>query len=137
MSDFLKEWQTLIGALIALAAALWTIRIMRNQTNAAEKRHQQQLARKAMAARAQMPDALSEICTYTGSVSGYVLVGNKQDLPVPPIAAVMTLKQVIEHIEDTAAQRTFELVSWYQIQQARVSDPLWWQTDMKRRNHTL
>lgn len=117
--EFLKEWQTLLGALIALAAAFWTISVMRRHSAAEDVRHKNLMQRREMAARARMPDALSELCAYARSVGQY-LTGQTEEVPNEPTSAITTLKYVIEHIDDRAAQRTFELVSWYQVQRARM-----------------
>lgn len=116
----LLAWQTLIGALIALAAALWTIGVMRDQMKADTDRHREAQKRKNLASRARMPDALSELAAYVRG-SGARLVGITDDEPPEPIAAITTLKEVIEFIDDKAAKRTFELVSWYQVFRARNS----------------
>lgn len=116
---FLKDWQTLLGALIALAAAILTIRVMHRQATGEERRHKKQLRRKEMAARAQMPDALSELSAYV-LATGECLTGQSQEVPTAPTLGITTLKEVIEHIDDKAAQRTFELVSWYQVQRVRM-----------------
>lgn len=117
--NFLKDWQTLLGSLIALAAAYFTIRAMRSQATGEERRHEKHLHRKEMAARARMPDALSKLSAYVRS-SGEYLTGQSEELPTTPISDIATLKEVIEHIDDKAAQRTFELVSWYQVQRVRM-----------------
>lgn len=121
--EILKEWQTLIAALIALYAAHRTIGAMRSQVAAESARHAELMKRKEMAARAQMPDALSEIGTYVENMGEY-LCGGIQQLPGAPTVAVSTLKQVIEHIEDSASARTFELVSLFQVHRARTTDQL-------------
>lgn len=117
--QFVGEWQTLIGALIALVAALWTIKVMRDESATENDRHRVQLRRKELAARAQIPDALAGICDYTEAVGLYLLQSNG-DLPPAPIEAVATLKLVVEHIDEGAAQRTFELLSKYQVQRSRL-----------------
>lgn len=115
---WLYHWQTLVGAILALAAALWTIRVMRKQMQAEEERHLYALRRKKMAARAQMPDALSELSAYMRRCADRIK-GATDALPDEPVAAVSALKQVIEFIDDDAAARTFQLVSWYQVFRAR------------------
>jgi hypothetical protein len=117
--EFLKEWQTLLGALIALAAAIWTIIVMRSHAVRDDVRHKNLMHRREMAARAQMPDALSEVSAYSKSVGRY-LTNQTEEVPSEPTAAITTLKHVIEHIDDKAAQRVFDLVSWYQVQRART-----------------
>ncbi|MCG7518451.1 hypothetical protein [Ruegeria sp. Ofav3-42] len=117
-----KDWQTLIGALTALVAALLTIAVMLWQASSERKRHRNQLKRKNLAARARMPDALAEVTEYAQRV-GKFLTGQIDDRPEGPQSeSIQTLKQVIEHIDDDAAARTFELVSWYQVQRVRFQD---------------
>ncbi len=41
---------------------------------------------------------------------------------------MQTLKEVIEHIDDNEARKTFELVSWFQVQHVRL-------TNRERRDH--
>lgn len=115
---WLYGWQTLVGALVALLAALLTIKVMRRQMRADADRHSDSLRRKQMAARAQMPDALSELSAYARGCGAW-LVGGAPELPEEPSSAVAELKEVIEFIEDSAAERTFQLVSWYQVFRAR------------------
>lgn len=114
----LAEWQTLLGAVLALGAALWTVHEMRKQTRGDETRHQNELLRKKLAARAQMPDALSEMSEYVRASGRYLASG--ADKPTAPVGATNTLKTVIEHIDTKEAEKTFELVSWYQVQHARL-----------------
>ncbi len=115
-----KDWQTLIAGLIALLAALLTIRAMRLQAKGDQERHLDLLDRKEMASRARMPDALSGMGEHVRRIGSY-LAGEVAELPDTPINSISALKEVIEHIDNDAAQRTFELVSWYQVLRARVS----------------
>jgi hypothetical protein len=118
--NFTKDWQTLIAALIALAAAVWTIREMRRQSQMDDQRHKDTIRRKKKAARARMPNALSEVCAYARE-SGLYLTQRRTDLPSAPTRAIITLQEAIEYIDDSAAERVFELVSWYQVQSTRIS----------------
>lgn len=117
--QFLKDWQTLVGALLALFAAIWTIQVIRQQAADEKKRVQNQLNRKKMAARAHMPDALSGICAYAEGV-GHYLTEQIPGEPEAPTSALADLKLAVEHIDDAAAARTFELLSFYQVQRARL-----------------
>lgn len=90
----LSEWQTLIGAVLALVAALWTVHEMRKQTRGDETRHRNELLRKKLAARAQMPDALSEMSEYVRKSCEYLVSGVAK--PTAPVGATSTLKAVIE-----------------------------------------
>ncbi|CAN7526945.1 hypothetical protein LJR221_003659 [Agrobacterium tumefaciens] len=100
--SLLSEWQTLLGALIALGAALWTIRIMSKQSRGEEMRHAASLERKKLAARAQMPDALSGMAQYVRSCCLSLLEGAEK--PQSPLVEISTLKGVIEHIDDSRIQ---------------------------------
>ncbi|WP_245512239.1 hypothetical protein [Rhizobium leguminosarum] len=115
---FFMDWQTLIGSLLALGAALLTVKEMRNQSRGDETRHRNELERKRMAARAQMPDALSEMSSYIRASTAQIVTGG--EMPVAPVAALNTLKTVIEHIDTGYAEKTFQLVSWYQVQHVRM-----------------
>lgn len=117
--DFILAWQTLIGSLLALGAALWTVLAMHDQARGDETRHKNELERKRMAARARMPDALSEMSAYVRSAGRSLVIQEKK--PLPPVAALTTLKDVIEHIDTKQAEQTFELVSWYQVQHSRLT----------------
>lgn len=116
--ETLAAWQTLIGAVLALGAALWTVREMRKQTRGDETRHKNELLRRKLAARAQMPDALSELSEYVRASGRHLVSG--EDKPTAPVGATNTLKAVIEHIDTKEAEKTFELVSWYPVQHARL-----------------
>ena len=70
-----------------------------------------------------MPDALSELGAYVRGCAAR-LVGMVDALPAEPTAAITVLKEIIEFIDDAAAERTFELVSWYQVYKARMSQDI-------------
>ncbi|MGO7306898.1 hypothetical protein ACCS91_23695 [Rhizobium ruizarguesonis] len=114
----LSEWQTLIGAILALGAALWTVHEMRKQTRGDETRHANDLLRKKLAARAQMPDALTELNEYVRASCRYLV--SDEGKPTAPIEGTNTLKAVIEHIDTKEAEKTFDLISWYQVQRSRL-----------------
>ncbi|RWA84903.1 hypothetical protein [Mesorhizobium sp.] len=92
---------------------------MRDQMQAETDRHHDAQRRKRLAGRAQMPDALSELGAYLRGCAAY-LTSEVDALPVEPTGAISALKEVIEFIDDGAAERTFELVSWYQVFRARM-----------------
>ncbi|WP_051927605.1 hypothetical protein [Ruegeria halocynthiae] len=118
--EVIKEWQTLVAGLLALGAAFLTIRTMRKQMVNESIRHESQLRRQKKAARAKMPDALSEMSEYARQVGGYLLE-TQEEPPQPPSASITTLQQVIEYIDDDAADRAFELASLFQVQHARMT----------------
>lgn len=119
--EFIKDWQTLIGAILALLAARWTVKTIKKQMNQEDIRNKEIMSRKAMAARSYMPDALSDLSRYARD-SGSYLAGQSETPPAPPTEAVSALKQAIEHIDTNAAARVFQLISWYQVQRARTAD---------------
>ena len=118
--DWVFAWQTLVGAIIALIAAVLTIGVMRKQMMHETTRHNDAQSRKRLAARAQMPDSLSELGAYVRGCAAR-LMEREEALPPKPTDAISSLKEVIEFIDDDAAKRTFELVSWYQVFSARMS----------------
>lgn len=118
--EFIKDWQTLIGAILALLAARWTVKTIKKQMNQEDIRNKEIMSRKAVAARSYMPDALSDLSRYARD-SGSHLAGRSETLPAPPTEAVTALKQAIEHIDTDAAERVFQLISWYQVQRARTA----------------
>ena len=93
---------------------------MRRQMEADAGRHAAMLKRKEMAARAQMPEALSDLCVYSRGV--FKCIVEQLDVPDAPSSAISALKSAIEHIEQSGAIRTFELVSWLQVQSSRLTD---------------
>ena len=115
----LRDWQTFAGALLALGAAIWTIHVTRAEAKQNALRYKKEIERKKLAARAQMPDALSAMSAYARESCRYLVEGGAK--PSAPTDAIRTLKSVIEHIDDNEAGATFVLVSWYQVQSARVS----------------
>lgn len=116
--EILKDWQTLVGSLLALGAAIWTIHVMRAEAKENGLRYKRAIERKKLAARAQMPDALSALSAYAREACRYLISGG--DKPIAPTDAIQTLKAVIEYIDDSEAGATFVLVSWYQVQHARI-----------------
>lgn len=114
-----KEWQTLVSAIIALIAALFTIITMNRQMGKDEARHELSAVRKRKAVRAQLPDALSELAAHIVEMNARIIEGVSPEAE-PPVTALSTLKVAIEFIDDSAAERTFQLVSWYQVWSARL-----------------
>ena len=117
--DFLKEWHTLFSAILALVAAFFTIRQMRIQQRADAARALDDLNRKRMAVRAQLPDALSELLAYINKVVNNELSDANEPI-AEPIASLTKIKNSIEFLHNEAALRAFELASWYQVWKARL-----------------
>jgi len=117
--EFLKDWQTLLSALIALGAAWWTVSTLKLQIAGEAGRYQESLLRKKLSARAQMPDALSALCQFSEQCMK-ALDGRNDELPPRAGAAIDVLKSAIQFIDDQAASKVFELVSFYQVHSARI-----------------
>lgn len=120
--DFIKlayDWQTLISALLALLAAWWTVRTIKKQIAGEANRHADAQKRRELSARAQMPDALSTLSRFTEACMKYH-DGRSQELPARSTEAVTVLKAAIEFIAPQPADKLFELVSFYQVHNARL-----------------
>ncbi|MEX2518201.1 MAG: hypothetical protein WD969_02580 [Paracoccaceae bacterium] len=120
LADFLKDWQTLFSAVLALIAAGLTIATMKAQMRQDNRRHAESLVRKRKAVRAQLPNALSDLSAYISARAMQLLSGKNARLEVP-VGALNALQNAIEFVDDSAATRIFELVSWYQVWSARLS----------------
>lgn len=117
--DIAKDWQTLLSALLALLAAWWTVSTIKQQIALDKEHHEDTLKRKELSARAQMPDALSALARFTEGCMRYH-DGRSQQPPPRATEAIATLKAAIEFIDVQPAQKTFELISFYQVHNARL-----------------
>lgn len=117
--ETIREWQTLVSAALAMSAAAWTIRTMKSQMNQENLRHKNAEIRKKLAVRAQLPNALSSMTRHIRAQVDRLQ--NDEFTPVdPPVGAISTLQNAIEFVDDRAAGRLFELVSWYQVWDSRI-----------------
>lgn len=117
--QFLYDWQTLITGALALLAAIATIRVMRAQASIERHHHNDAIYRKGLAARAQMPDALSGLSQFTEVCVSWANRREKEP-PKRPIEAVDVLKSGIEFVDNVSSKRIYELVSFYQVHNARL-----------------
>lgn len=126
----IKEWQTLIAGVLALAGAALAVWIGRRQIKAADNRAVDARERKFMATRAILPEDLSTICAYTDQCAGIVHAAIKShrkthespdDVQMPSLDGRVTtnLQQLIEHLDKENARRVAELLRCYQVQRAR------------------
>ncbi|MER9493266.1 hypothetical protein [Mesorhizobium sp. M0006] len=123
----LKDWQTLVTGIIALIAAWWTVRVIKTQIGLQKKeielgdeRREADRQRKSWAVRAQMPDALGELVVYASGCFKF-LNGDEADTPPVPSEAITVFKNSIEFIDNDTAAAIFELVSFFQVHNARLS----------------
>jgi hypothetical protein len=119
----IQDWQTLFAALLALLAAWWTVQTIKQQITTESDRHKDAQKRKELSARAQIPDALSALCRFTESCMKYH-DGRSQEVPVRATDAITTLKSAIEFVAPQPAEKLFELVSFYQVHNARLFSSL-------------
>lgn len=139
---WLKEWQDLASGLLAFVAGAATVFFLWLQIKAERDRHNDATYRKGLSHRAQMPDALSGISKFTeecfrwllslaeqhelGENAGersakmFVVIGAGVSDPTRPRAEIDILKAAIEYADSDTALAVFELVSFYQVHNARA-----------------
>lgn len=115
------DWQTLIGALFATGAAIITVIVMHQQNLEARQREAEASQRKALAARARMPNALRDLIDFCEQCASKI-VNEDSKLPDEPIAALEDLKLAIEFIDLDKAEQLFDLLSHYQVVTSRFDD---------------
>jgi hypothetical protein len=127
--QFLHQWQTLRGSTLALLAGIATVyviykqlRFQRHEFEIEKSRHDRSVESKAFAAKAELPDSLSALCNYTDICASYVLNPKHTLFPPPPTAHIKHFKDAIEHLEPQIAEFIFEIVAFYQVHNARLSD---------------
>lgn len=128
--DTLERWQTLVGALGAIIAAVWTVLTIKRQITLQRKvaseetaRHRDVALRRTMSLRAQMPDALAAIASYLEECTSYIAFvagGREGMLPQQPKEDIGVLKSAIEHMDKDTAQVMMEMVIHYQVHNARL-----------------
>ncbi len=114
------DWQTLIGAFFATAAAIATVSVMHFQTQQARKNNADAIQRKSLAARARMPDALRDMTKFC-EVGAARILRKDRELPEEPLRALEDLKIAIEFIDIEKAEQLFDLLSHYQVYTSRFS----------------
>lgn len=125
-NDFLYRYQALIGALLALAGAAFTIYKLEKQISTQKEqidketeRYQNTQRKRGLALRSQMPMALDEIANYSQECLKY-LDRTRADIPAVSTHSLTTLGQVIEYMDDQSALELYEVLSFYQVQCARL-----------------
>lgn len=93
-----KEWQTLIAALLALGAAILTIRKMQRQIDQQERFRQDDIIKRRKQILAQLPNALGNVFQYTiKSIDG---LKEESIIPIePPVADLEMLIDSISFVE--------------------------------------
>lgn len=136
LSLWLYDWQTLIGAMLAIAAAGVSVWYLRKQIAQVDRHEEGRLRRRLAAARATLPLTLSGVIDYVEAVanglrdfhdeldtSGWVSGDIALDVPTSPIALVPSLERMIEATSEVRiSDRLSDLVSDIQILNARLAD---------------
>lgn len=140
-SDGRVEWETLVTGIVAVLVAALTVRKLSEQIRQTERLAADQRKRRARAARAMLPLALSEIADYaTACIQGlYALHScfrpngalNQPQVegslaawtsPRLPENVLFLLKECIEFSDDGPAEAMAELVRHFQVQNSRILD---------------
>lgn len=125
LRQFLFDWQTLIAGILALGAALLTVKRM-NYQNALQERAIQEAAvrfndqseRRTWAYRAKLIDTIDLLSNYT-DLCIQRLTGRSLHLePSPP--DVKMIQESIEYLDPQSAKAMFQIVAKLQVQWARL-----------------
>ncbi len=116
------DWQTLLAGAVAIIAATWTVKYMRRQIAAESRRHKEIRASKAFAARARLPDALSDLSGYLHETTKYLRAEATHALPVTPDNAMEQIKSGIEFVDPQSSERLYEVAVRYQTHRVRIGD---------------
>jgi len=134
------QWETLFTGVVALVAAFFTIRGLRQQIDQTQKLADDQRRRRARAARATLPLALSQLAQYATTciqelhdLRPYFRSDGSLDrtkgeqrfttwrLPHLPDSILSSLKECIEFVDDEPAQAIVDLIGHLQVQSSRVT----------------
>jgi hypothetical protein len=135
------QWETLVTGVGAVVAAYFTVRSLRQQIHQTRELADDQRRRRARAARATLPLALSQLTQYATScikelcdlrpcfqADGSVdrVQGEQRfaawKLPHLPENILSSLQECIEFVDDEAAQAIVELIRHLQLQTSRLTD---------------
>lgn len=130
----LYDWQTLVGALIALGAAIWAGNYVRAQINQAERLDYDRRQQRFIAARSTLPLTLSSMSSYATNMGArlktyhqHIVNENLHGLlfePIsPPADAIAALERMIE-ASDIASLNLMirKMLSEVQLLQARAEE---------------
>lgn len=107
------NFQTLIAGIIAFIGAWLTVQTMRKQ-------EKDRIYRASMTLRSRLPDAISDLLTYCKLCVEYLYLENR-DLPdcINYNDSIQVLRNNIEYSDTNTAQSLFEIISFYQVHNAR------------------
>jgi len=116
--EFLKDWQTLTAGFVAFFGALITTVVLVIQHRFDKKNHKEDQRKNAFYMRSLMPDALSELVSYSEACFRHV--NDEDPLPAKPDKAISILKENIKYTDAKTSKCLFEIVSFYQIHNSRL-----------------
>jgi hypothetical protein len=130
-----REWQTLIAGVLALFAAWWTVRVIKQQIVQAESAEKARRESAELAAVAVLPFALNDIWTYGQDSVVYLakLKSSSQNVSPPhvPDGAIEGIKDCARYAKENVVRKLGTLLRRVQAQDAINKDLL------KERNKTL
>ncbi|HYG28620.1 MAG TPA: hypothetical protein VD887_00235 [Allosphingosinicella sp.] len=104
----LYNWQTLIGGLIAIGAAVYAGRFVRRQINAGEKIEAERIRKREMAARAVLPLTLTKFIDFSEECAEMVRHLHATDIPAQSISGLTLTAPAIPQTAITDLERTIE-----------------------------
>lgn len=128
LSGFLKDWQTLLAGLLALAGAWMTIRQMR-------KSSEDERARKQRAALFPLGNALSEVCSYARNGMSYLIELEERESSFDEAISretIEALQGIAEWFEGEVSQAAGVIGPKYQLCHARGHGDVSGQNDYYR-----
>ena len=130
------RWQSLNTGILALVAALWTLRILRAQIQQTSSHFDTERQAKERAATSVLSGALSEVVEYARQSAATISqmlaapdemeigeTGNREPFHVPVLSVevITTIKECIEFArEEEAAKALSRILKWYQVQRSRL-----------------
>jgi hypothetical protein len=134
---WLNRYQTLIGAIVALIAAVIGFKAIRHQTEQTNRIEENKLKRANLAARSTMPLALNSICEYaeacvqvfeadrTARAHAGGTASPPPNLPVFPQGAIEPLRRAVEFSQLNEATAVADILATAQVFLARTRDSRW------------
>lgn len=104
----LYNWQTLIGGLIAIGAALYAGRYVRKQIAASERIEAHRVRKREMAARAVLPLTLTKFVDFSEECADLIRRLHGTDIPPQSISGIALSAPAISQTAITDLERTIE-----------------------------
>lgn len=123
------DYQSILGALIAVFVAAITVAYLREQIDsqsreakASQERRDDANSRRQKTVRAHLGDALSGLCEYIEQCQMYLMNDCTGQLPSRPIEDISVVKSAIEFVDSETADTMSTLGIKYQVFNARLSE---------------